>query len=160
MTYDEEGLGDGYLDSNILLEVKKLHVAICQYLFEKNKEKEHGVVPNPLQMRILKYLKREEKESIYQKDIQKNLDVSKAAISAVIKSMEKKKLIQKLPSKIDARKTKIEITEEGKKVLEEIEIDMKKINQKVLEQISKEELEEFIKISHKIKESLKKEGTK
>ena len=100
MTYDEEGLGDGYLDSNILLEVKKLHVAICQYLFEMNKEKEHGVVPNPLQMRILKYLKREEKESIYQKDIQKNLDVSKAAISAVIKSMEKKKLIQKCGKKL------------------------------------------------------------
>lgn len=146
------------MKENILLEVKSLHVCIGKYLFELGKKKNQSRQPSPLQMRIIEYLIKSKETDIYQKDIQESLDVSKAAISDTLKTMEKKNLIERIPSKQDGRKIKIVITKDGLDSYQEVENDLKKVNQKILENIKEEELEEFIRISHKIKESLKKEG--
>lgn len=148
------------MNNNILLEVKNLNKAICQQIFEIGKDNSFTKHPSPLQIRVVRYLMNNKEESTYQKDIQESLNVSKAAISETLRSMEKKNIIERIPSKIDGRKIKIILTDKGKETFQEIEKDLLKVNQKVLKSITQEEFEEFIRISHKIEESLKKEGIK
>ena len=147
------------LNHNLLLEVKQLNNMICQKIFETNKNNILSKHPSPLQMRVIKYLMNHKEDIIYQKDIQESIDISKAAISDVLKSMEKKGIIERVPSKIDGRKIRILLTKEGISIYNEIDHDMKKMNKRIETSITKEELEEFIRISHKIKENLMKEGT-
>ena len=147
------------MNHNLLLEVKQLNNMICQKIFETNKNNILSKHPSPLQMRVIKYLMNHKEDIIYQKDIQESIDISKAAISDVLKSMEKKGIIERVPSKIDGRKIRILLTKEGISIYNEIDHDMKKMNKRIETSITKEELEEFIRISHKIKENLMKEGT-
>jgi len=147
------------LKENILLEVKQLNNTICQLIAEVNKDNSFTRHPSPLQIRITKYLLENRDNVIYQKDIQESLNISKAAISDTLQSMEKKGVIERIPSQIDGRKIQVQLTKEGKETFKEIDKDMKKINQKIEGTITQEELEEFIRIIHKIKENLKKEGS-
>ena len=146
------------MNNNLLLEVKQLHKTFCQLLFESNKNNLLTKHPSPLQIRVIKYLIEHKKDIIYQKDLQISLDVSKAAISDTLQSMERKEIIKRLPSKEDGRKIQITLTEKGLKTFDDMEDDMIKVNQIIKNSITKEEYEEFIRISHKIKESIKKEG--
>ena len=147
------------MKENILLEVKQLNNTICQLIAEVNKDNSFTRHPSPLQIRITKYLLENRDNVIYQKDIQESLNISKAAISDTLQSMEKKGVIERIPSQIDGRKIQVQLTKEGKETFKEIDKDMKKINQKIEGTITQEELEEFIRIIHKIKENLKKEGS-
>ena len=144
---------------SILFEVKHLHNAICQLIHEQGKDNSLTKHPSPLQMRITKYLMHHKDEVIYQKDIQESLDISKAATSDSLQAMEKKGIIERIKSKEDGRKIRIKLTDKGIQLFDDIEKDMRKVNKKIQDSITKEEMEEFIRISHKIKENIKKEGT-
>ena len=148
------------MHDNILIEVKQLHNQICQLIFKSNRENILTKYPSPLQMSIIKYLRENKTENIYQKDIQNNLGISKAAISDVLQTMEKKEMITRIPSKVDGRKIKIVLTDKGNKLYKEVETNMQEVDQIIKENITQEEIEEFIRISHKIKENIKKEVIK
>ena len=142
--------------TNMIEEVKSLNFIICKHLQEKSKENSLSKYPSPLQLGITKYLYEKKEEPVYQKDLQEFFHISKAAISEGIQSMEKKGLIQRIPSKIDARKNKIELTEIGKECLMEIERIKEEENKEILKEFKEEEIENFIKTIHKIKKIIEK----
>ncbi|MBR2827888.1 MAG: MarR family transcriptional regulator [Bacilli bacterium] len=142
--------------TNMIEEVKSLNLLICKYLHEKTKENNLSKYPSPLQLGIAKYLYEKQEDTVYQKDLQEFFHISKAAISEGIQSMEKKGLIQRIPSKMDARKNKIELTEMGKESLMEMERIKEEANKEILKELKKEEIESFIKTIHKIKEIIEK----
>ena len=142
--------------TNMIEEVKSLNLLICKYLHEKTKENNLSKYPSPLQLGIAKYLYEKQEDTVYQKDLQEFFHISKAAISEGIQSMEKKGLIQRIPSKIDARKNKIELTEMGKESLMEMERIKEEANKEILKEFKEEEMESFIKTIHKLKEIIEK----
>lgn len=142
--------------TKMIEEVKSLNLLICKYLHEKTKENNLSKYPSPLQLGIAKYLYEKQEDTVYQKDLQEFFHISKAAISEGIQSMEKKGLIQRIPSKIDARKNKIELTEMGKESLMEIERIKEEANKEILKEFKEEEIENFIKIIHKMKKIIEK----
>ena len=142
--------------TNMIEEVKSLNLLICKYLHEKTKENNLSKYPSPLQLGIAKYLYEKQEDTVYQKDLQEFFHISKAAISEGIQSMEKKGLIQRIPSKIDARKNKIELTEMGKECLMEIEKIKEEANKEILKEFKEEEMENFIKTIHKMKKIIEK----
>ena len=52
---------------------------------------------------IMKYLARNEDHDVYQKDIEEHFSVTRSTVSKVVKLMEEKGLIQRLPVPGDAR---------------------------------------------------------
>ena len=142
--------------TNMIEEVKSLNLVICKYLQEKTKENNLSKYPSPLQLGIAKYLYEKQEDTVYQKDLQEFFHISKAAISEGIQSMEKKGLIQRIPSKIDARKNKIELTKIGKESLMEMEKIKEEENKEILKELSKEEIEKFMKTIQKIKKIIEK----
>ena len=102
---------------------------------------------------ILAYLQKADREVIAG-DLARELNVSTARIAALLKTMEKNGLIVRYHSSADNRQTVVEITQKGidcsvamrEQILEKVEL--------LLEKVGKEELDEFIRISQKIKEVL------
>jgi len=151
-------LGSGSLNNqSILYEVKQLHNTICQLIFELNKDNSLTKHPSPLQMRIIKYLIKNREEDVCQKDIQESLNISKAAISLALQAMENKGIIKRVKSLDDGRRVMIKLTDKGISTFDDIEKDMIEVNKRIEESITKDEMEEFIRISHKIKENIRKE---
>lgn len=102
---------------------------------------------------VLAYLKNSDSE-VFAGDLAKELNVSSARISALLKKMEKKRFIIRRNSSGDARKTVVEVTPEGiayidaetERILSQIELLIEKVGQK--------DLDEFIRISYKIRAAL------
>lgn len=102
---------------------------------------------------ILAYLEQKSGEVIAG-DLARELNVSTARIAALLKTMEKNGLIIRYRSSADNRQTVVEITQKGidyslkmrEQILEKVEL--------LLERVSREELDQFIRISEKIKEVL------
>lgn len=140
-------------------EIKSLNMAIIKRLFSMhNKNNVSNKVPSPLQFKIINFLEENKDKDIYQKDLEKSFNISKSAISGVIKTMEKKGIVERIPVLNDARKNKIILSEKSQQFYQEKIEDMKLLSEELISGISESELKEFKRILKKMKENLKKEG--
>ena len=102
---------------------------------------------------ILSYLKTK-KENVTAGELAIQLNVSTARIAVLLKKLEKFNMIVKKISPLDARVTIVEITEIGKKHIEEETNKSISIMQKILKKVDPKEIEEFIRLATKIKNSI------
>ena len=99
---------------------------------------------------ILNYLEQADGE-VNAGDLSKKLNVSTARIAALLKRMEQNGLITHHASQEDARRIVVEITPAGIVLVDEMrEQTLQKI-ELLLDQISREDLETYIRISRQIK---------
>lgn len=99
---------------------------------------------------ILNYLEQADGE-VNAGDLSKKLNVSTARIAALLKRMEQNGLITRHASQEDARRIVVEITPAGIVLVDEMrEQTLQKI-ELLLDQISREDLETYIRISRQIK---------
>lgn len=101
---------------------------------------------------VLVYLQESDHEVIAG-ELAKKLNVSTARISALLRKMEKNGLIVRYRSPVDARQTVVEITEEGNAYVDKMKEQILMKMELLLEKVGKEDMEEFIRISRKIKEA-------
>lgn len=87
-------------------------------------------------------------------DIAREMDVSTARIAALLKKMEDKSLVRRHRSDSDARQTVVEITPEGLDHVKKMKEQLLARTELLLEKVGREDLDEFIRISHKIREAL------
>lgn len=87
-------------------------------------------------------------------DLAKKLNVSTARIAVLLKKMEKQGLITRHNSPEDARRTVIAITPKGTSHINAVKEHILEKIQLLMEKIGKEDMEEFLRISKKIKEVL------
>lgn len=101
---------------------------------------------------VLVYLQESDHEVIAG-ELAKKLNVSTARIAALLRKMEKNGLIVRYRSPADARQTVVEITEEGNVYVDKMKEQILMKMELLLEKVGKEDMEEFIRISRKIKEA-------
>lgn len=87
-------------------------------------------------------------------ELARELGVSTARIAVLLKTMEKNGLIERSHSTSDARHTVVRLTQAGQDTAEQIKERIIENTMLLLDQIGKEELEEFIRISNRIREVL------
>lgn len=95
-----------------------------------------------------------ENKEIFQKDLEKELDLKRSSISLMLNNMEKSGLIKRVPVEEDARLKKIILTEKAKKLYEKISIAIDLVENKLSENISLEEIKVFQGILDKIRNNL------
>lgn len=100
---------------------------------------------------VLNYLEQADKE-VYAGDLSKKLNVSTARIAALLKKMEQNGLITRNPSPEDARRTLVEITPTGIDLINEMRSHALRKIELLLNKVSKEDMETYIRISQQIKE--------
>ncbi len=146
------------MQRNVISEIKNLNNCMVKKLFALGKKEDEKFHPRPLQVEIITYLIENKDKTIYQKDIEEKLKISKAAVSDVLNSMESRGIITKEADVCDARRKRIIIS---KKAIETHDVMMKRLdslNDCILDGISEDELNIFYKVIEKLKENMKKEG--
>lgn len=139
---------------NIVDELKKLDIEIDRKLFSISKENNIPEPPSPLQGRIMDYLVIHEGETVYQKDLESALNVSKATVSSALLTMEKNNIIKRITSKNDARSKQIVITQSSIRVHENMKILFNNINEELIKNISAEEIEAFYNTISKLRKNI------
>lgn len=125
----------------------KFHLCIARSFFDKVDSVRKG------SYFALAYLE-QAKDEVIAGDLAKELNVSTARIAALLKKMEQNNLIVRSSSPRDARKTVVEITPEGVACINKEKEYILKKTELLLEKVGKADLEEFIRISYRIKVAL------
>ena len=103
----------------------------------------------------------EEREYIgldtFPKDIEKEFSINRSTTSEMLKLMCKKGMIEREEVEYDARLKKIVLTESSRNHNRQIEDKMKEMHQKLIKDLSEEEINMFIKISDKLINNIKED---
>lgn len=108
-----------------------------------NDEAKPANLPRPTQMLIIDYLWENEDKDIFQRDIEKKLNVSRATISDVLRTMEKYELVKRVPESNTKRVILLDKAKEYKRLADK---KIKELEDMISNNISESDLEKFLSI--------------
>lgn len=148
-------------DIHVINEIKNLEKIIFnEFIRNKVNEKtnvDKFAVLTPTQIEIMHCLLKSKEGFLYQKDLENKLNLKRATVSGVLKTMEKNELIKRELSNDDTRLKKIYLNKSAKRVFEENKSRMLNLEEDIIKGIPKEELDIFLSVISKMKENVKKE---
>lgn len=136
--------------------IKDLNHEIIRYICLSGIDKQN--MPTPAQMQILHFIISNDKKPIYQKDIGNALNLRRATLSEILKTMEKNNLIFRVKDQTDTRKKEIIISETAKNNFQIVKDKLNEAEKVITSGIKKEDLELFFKTINKMKENIKTKG--
>ncbi|HXB41591.1 MAG TPA: MarR family winged helix-turn-helix transcriptional regulator [Bacteroidia bacterium] len=92
------------------------------------------------------------KDGSYASDIAPQLGMESTSLSRIIQSLEEKKLIQRIPDKVDKRRIKLLLTAKGKAQKDQAKNIVRNFNHIVELKLGKEKVTEFFKTIDEITE--------
>lgn len=104
---------------------------------------------------IIGFLYENKDKTIYQRDIEKELQIRRSTATGILKLMEKNGLIKKMSDDKDARLKKIILTEKSIKYHKRVEDIMNKLERKMISGIDEKKLNIFLEVISKIKRNIK-----
>lgn len=107
---------------------------------------------------IIAYLQDREDKGLdtFQKDIEVEFSINRSTTSEMLKLMCKKDMIQRVAVSHDARLKKIILTDKSREINEKVEQSMKKMNETLVQGLSQEEVQEFMRLCDKLMDNIKK----
>ena len=93
---------------------------------------------------------------IYQKDIEKYFGICRSGVTNIIQALEKKGLVCRASVASDARLKKVMLTEAGRESHEKLGEIFKRMDAELEEGITEEELQAFLRVTHKVHLNLRK----
>ena len=139
------------MENRFFLDLKYISIS-----FDKLIEKRTGFTP--AQLRIIGFLMQRRDEKVYQKDIEDDFAVSRAAVSALLDKMEKSALIERRCSEHDKRMKRVSLTEEGIAAANDVYAMMCSIEDGICSSLTKEETETIFTVKNKIISKLEELG--
>ena len=144
-------------EEKILFQIKALEQKIYQYFLQNHSltcTYQKMSKPTPTQIQIIEYLVRHMNDEVYQRDLENVFSLKRATISGVLQTMEKNGLISRVEDETDTRKKKILLQEKTKEIFLQGKAKIEEIEQILLQNISKEELENFWKTLNQMKKNM------
>ncbi|WP_373263153.1 MarR family winged helix-turn-helix transcriptional regulator [Hungatella hathewayi] len=93
---------------------------------------------------------------LYQKDIEKEFGLRPSTATELLKTLESRKMIQRVSSEEDGRYKKIQFTEAAEDIRLALQQEIRKTEGLLVEGISREELNTFMKVAEKMLENLER----
>ncbi len=139
-------------ENKVLYKIKSLESAIVRKLETDidEKIKVRQSLPTFTQLRIIEYILKHEKESIYQKDLEKVLNLRRATVSGVLQTMEKNNLIKREISDDDARAKEILLNDDAKNMFLKRKNKIEEMEGQVISGLSHEEITIFSQVLDKM----------
>lgn len=106
----------------------------------------------PSQIRIITYLC--ENNVVYQKDIEKSLNLSRATISGILSTMEKNNIISRCVSERDLRSKEIVLNEDIKKIFDSKKVIIQNLENIIISGISKKDIDVFFSVIDKMNNNI------
>lgn len=135
-------------DKSVLFLLKDLEKKILRF-FLANQDV-NMPKPTPTQLQIIWYLIKKGEAGVYQKELESLFSLKRATVSGVLQTMEKNGLIYRVIDENDTRTKKIYLQAKTKKLFLEGQEKLKQIEQQLIQNISKEEMESFKKTLEKM----------
>ena len=135
-------------EHKILYQIRYLEKLILREIFDDNQ------LPHPTQMQIIGYIINNKGET-YQKDLEQVLNLRRATVSGVLKTMEKNNLIKRVSDSNDGRIKKIVLNNETNNIFIQNKKRMEKLEKVITKDIEKKDLETFSKVLNKMRENVK-----
>lgn len=110
--------------------------------------------PTSMQHWFLRYIWEHQGDDIFQKNLESAFKVRRSTATEVLKAMERKMLIQRIPCMEDKRSKKILLTEKGLAICQENHKKAVATDRRILSGISEEEADTFLEILEKIRNNL------
>ena len=108
-----------------------------------------------VQSAILGYIYRKsKKDKVYAKDIEKEFDMRRATAAGILQLMEKQELIEREKVGNDARLKSIVLTKKTLEIQNEIQKVIRENEKKIRKDLSKEEINEFLRILSKMSKNI------
>lgn len=110
-----------------------------------------------MQLFILEYLYQHQAQDIFQRDLEAEFHVRRSTVTGMLKGMEKKGLIRRLPVAEDGRLKRIVLTAQAKNLHEEVETAVTRMEEIALRGLSEAETNFFLEILEKMKANLQED---
>ena len=112
------------------------------------------------QGKILNYVLLEsEAHSVYQKDLEREFGLRPSTVTEMLNALEQKKLIQRVSDEWDGRYKKIIFTEKARSMKDRIRQEVEETEHLLLQGITEQEKQEFLRIAGKMLQNLEAERT-
>ena len=112
------------------------------------------------QGKILNYvLVESEAHSVYQKDLEREFGLRPSTVTEMLNALEQKKLIQRVSDEWDGRYKKIVFTEKARSMKDRIRQEVEETEHLLLQGITEQEKQEFLRIAGKMLHNLEAERT-
>ena len=112
------------------------------------------------QGKILNYvLVESEAHSVYQKDLEREFGLRPSTVTERLNALEQKKLIQRVSDEWDGRYKKIVFTEKARSMKDRIRQEVEETEHLLLQGITEQEKQEFLRIAGKMLQNLEAERT-
>lgn len=105
---------------------------------------------------IIGFLNTSKHKDVFQKDIEKAFSMRRSTTSKMLKNMEEKGLIERISSEQDARMKKLQLSEKGQSLVEEVSREYQRIENLLTEGLSEKELEQFFTVIYKMQQNMLK----
>ncbi len=103
---------------------------------------------------IIVYLAGKDGEDVYQRDLEREFNITRSTTSKMLANMEKNDLIGREKVARDDRLKKIVLTEKSKKLAEKIRLDNMAMEKRLTKGFSDEEIETMLKFVHRMRENI------
>ena len=139
-------------EDSIGYRMRLIHNCIHKHMEAKRRANEDDVTG--MQRWILIYLKKQGEKEIYQKDIEQEFRVSRATASNMLQLMERKGLITRETASCDARRKKLMLTPEARKLLDRAEQDIYEMEARIQDGFSEEEKKKLLEYLDRIMKNI------
>lgn len=109
---------------------------------------------------IIGYLADREDSDVFQKDIEREFDITRSTASKVIDLMEQKGLVERRKVSHDARLRKLVLTEKSRQLVELIKIDKENLEKTLTKGFTEEEKKALTGYISRMRKNLEEEGGK
>ncbi len=135
---------------SIILSMKSLYNAIHRKIERDSKD----LNVSGVQFFVLKFLTEHKEEDIFQKDIEKLLNIRRSTATVILQNLTQKGYISRVPVSSDGRLKKIVLSKNADRLVKDFERKMMEAEEKVEKNLTEEEKKNFSLIVRKIKQNL------
>ena len=139
----------------LLYQIKELEKNIVLF-FTKDKCNCNVTPPTPTQIRIVDYIFKHGKENVYQRDLEKELNLTRATLSGVLKTMEKNGIIKRKVNNNDARSKKIILNNKFEELFINSQHKLSEAENILTNNVTDQELKIFKEVLSKMKSNIVK----
>lgn len=95
---------------------------------------------------------------IFQKDIEYEFQIKRSTATELLQSLEEKQYIKRIPTSYDARLKRIYLLDKAKQLAPEVEGVLSDIDETIMQNIEKQDLDTFVHVLDQMIDNMKKAG--
>lgn len=133
-------------------EIKTVSNILKRYIAKNKTIKEENLTQ--MQSWIIRFIYNNENKDIFQKDIENEFSIRRSTATVILQLMEKNDLIKKEIVSYDARLKKLVLTEKAVKFYFIIKKDILRVEENLIKEIKKEDLDIFFEVIEKMKKNI------